>query len=537
MRQALLQARAKGHLLVTCTCCVRWLTQGCACLHVSCGSYMHVSVTCMFLVACLYVSCGSYTFLPCRTARDLKDKWRQLKKKEQDDLLGVREEARRLRMLAVGPGSSSNRGSSQGVSNNKDFDNGSSTGSSSNGSNGHADQADTRNPSEDSPAGSSSPSAGMSGSSGSGSSPAPTTSAAERSENARATVKAAVGDLWTSHSKPSAATGKAPASNQQRNVTSGSNGSAEGSDGSESGDVEGGSEGSEACAGGSEQGESVGESVGSREGGRGSESSVETGRDSITITDETGQTSTGHSSHSAGTSSHEGRSDSSHEGGSNDGRAFDGASDGSSGGWREDEENGNRASEQKERKRKHQSPRQKQPQQEGSSARSRMSRADIIEGLEGRDSTNVSKQDSKYRWALAIDLGTACVRVSLVNKHGATLAGVEGQRAVNIDAGSSTFSAPEYFNLTCQAIDDAMTSLRKWNKSLMTKTETCRHTAAARSHGAVDNGGLCSCGKCKPPITVSVVGISCFALSLVGVADSFKAITPLYTYADGRNQA
>ena len=43
-----------------------------------------------------------HKFQTCRTARDLKDKWRQLKKKEQDDLLGVREEARRLRMLAVG---------------------------------------------------------------------------------------------------------------------------------------------------------------------------------------------------------------------------------------------------------------------------------------------------------------------------------------------------------------------------------------------------------------------------------------------------
>jgi sugar (pentulose or hexulose) kinase len=45
------------------------------------------------------------------------------------------------------------------------------------------------------------------------------------------------------------------------------------------------------------------------------------------------------------------------------------------------------------------------------------------------------------------------------------------------------------------------------------------------------------CGACKPPIIVRVVGISCFAMSMVGVNEQGEAVTPVYTYADGRNQA
>lgn len=45
------------------------------------------------------------------------------------------------------------------------------------------------------------------------------------------------------------------------------------------------------------------------------------------------------------------------------------------------------------------------------------------------------------------------------------------------------------------------------------------------------------CGACKPPILVRVVGISCFAMSMVGVNEQGEAVTPVYTYADGRNQA
>ena len=33
------------------------------------------------------------------------------------------------------------------------------------------------------------------------------------------------------------------------------------------------------------------------------------------------------------------------------------------------------------------------------------------------------------------------------------------------------------------------------------------------------------------------VGISCFAMSLVGVGEDGDAVTPVYTYADARNQA
>jgi sugar (pentulose or hexulose) kinase len=33
------------------------------------------------------------------------------------------------------------------------------------------------------------------------------------------------------------------------------------------------------------------------------------------------------------------------------------------------------------------------------------------------------------------------------------------------------------------------------------------------------------------------VGISCFAMSLVGIGEDGDAVTPVYTYADARNQA
>ena len=435
----------------------------------------------------------SYKFQPCRTARDLKDKWRQLKKKEQDDLLGVREEARRLRMLAVGPGGGLH-GGRQGNVHSGSGDAGSSTGS-SNGQAGHSAY---------SPAESSSPSAGLScNDSGAGGSPLPTAPTLERSGKPRAQTDA--DNMWDS----GAAAGGAKAKQQGSN-SSGSNGSAEGSDGSESGDVEGGSEGT---AGGSEQGESVG----SGEGGRGSEGSGDTGGESImTGTDETGQTSTGNYSHSAGTSSSHDRSDSSPEGGSNDGRGEEGASDGSSNEWKDDDANAREEITCTDGKHKLQRPTLEHAPLAGgaASSRSRLPRA-------GTDQRSAAKRDASCCWALAIDLRRESVRVTLVNQHGELLAGVEAARSASTDSDASTFSAKEYFNLTCQALDDAMSALCKWNINHVNKP--CRRSPQG---GGSASSGVCACGKCKPPIAVRVVGMSCFTPSLVGLGDEGAAITP-----------
>ena len=43
--------------------------------------------------------------------------------------------------------------------------------------------------------------------------------------------------------------------------------------------------------------------------------------------------------------------------------------------------------------------------------------------------------------------------------------GVEGFRSVNMDASAKTFAAAEYMKIACQAVDDALTSLRACNKS------------------------------------------------------------------------
>jgi hypothetical protein len=417
-----------------------------------------------------------HKFQACRNARDLKDKWRQLKKKEQDDLLGVREEARRLRMLAVGPGGSSNEGNSSGSQGHANSGDNESSTSSSNGKDS-TDQAG-KNPSQDSPAGSSSPTAGMSSCSGSASSPAPTAQATERSGQS---VRA---------SKAAASHGDEHESEHGSDNSSEADGA--GAVGSESGGAEGGSEGSEGGgderhgAGGSEQGEGS-------EGGRrqGSEGSGDTGGDSIGLgTDETGQTSNGHSSNSA-TSSHEGRSDSSHEGGSEGRGGEEGASDGSSE-WREDDDNG---SEDKDRKEK-----QVSSSERASKKRSRLPRAAMLQRLGAGDDTSEGSQS----WALAIDLGAASVRVVIVNKDGATLHDVEGHRNVNMDPAAGTFSATDYMACACQAVDDALSSMHK---------------------------------VLKPPVNLRVVGISCFALSLVGVGDDGEAVTPVHTHADARNQA
>lgn len=77
--------------------------------------------------------------------------------------------------------------------------------------------------------------------------------------------------------------------------------------------------------------------------------------------------------------------------------------------------------------------------------------------------------DPKQCWALAIDLGSSCVRVTVVNTHGTALGGVEGCKGVSMKDqsgnGDNTFSASDYVNTACQAIDDALASLRKCNTS------------------------------------------------------------------------
>jgi len=143
----------------------------------------------------------------------------------------------------------------------------------------------------------------------------------------------------------------------------------------------------------------------------------------------------------------------------------------------------------------------------------------MMEGLDTRD--------AKHSWALAIDLGSSCVRVSLVNKYGSALSGVEGQRSIIMDPNTKTFHASDYITATSAAIDDALAAMRKWNSS----QNKCRSRAQSTSDS------VCSCGKCKPPVVVRVVGISCFSMSLLGVGDDGEAATPVYTYADGRNQA
>jgi len=91
-------------------------------------------------------------------------------------------------------------------------------------------------------------------------------------------------------------------------------------------------------------------------------------------------------------------------------------------------------------------------------------------------------QDPKQCWALAIDLGSSCVRVTVVNKHGAALAGVEGYKSVAMKDHSgngdntfsaNTFSASGYVNAACQAIDDALVSLRKFNTNQVSHASPC----------------------------------------------------------------
>jgi sugar (pentulose or hexulose) kinase len=85
--------------------------------------------------------------------------------------------------------------------------------------------------------------------------------------------------------------------------------------------------------------------------------------------------------------------------------------------------------------------------------------------------------DPKQCWALAIDLGSSCVRVTVVNKHGAALAGVEGYKSVTMKDhsgnGDNTFSASGYVNAACQAIDDALVSLRKFNTNQVSHASPC----------------------------------------------------------------
>lgn len=102
-----------------------------------------------------------------------------------------------------------------------------------------------------------------------------------------------------------------------------------------------------------------------------------------------------------------------------------------------------------------------------------------------------------------------------------------------MDASAKTFSATEYLTSAYEAIDDALGALQKWNQS---QNNACRHSSSSHSQRSSDDS-VCSCGNCKSPIVVRVVGISCFAMSLVGVGADGEAVTPVYSYADARNQA
>ena len=93
----------------------------------------------------------------------------------------------------------------------------------------------------------------------------------------------------------------------------------------------------------------------------------------------------------------------------------------------------------------------------------------------------IEAHDPKQCWALAIDLGSSCVRVTVVNTHGTALKNVEGYRSVSMKDhngnGDNTFSASEYVNTAIQAIDDALESLRKKNDNQVSLASCCPFSA------------------------------------------------------------
>ncbi|EKX37874.1 hypothetical protein GUITHDRAFT_144696 [Guillardia theta CCMP2712] len=412
----------------------------------------------------------SYKFQSCRTARDLKDKWRQLKKKEQDDMLGVREEARRLRMLAVGTGRSSASSSNTSQGNGHSGDNGSSTSS----SNGHTANTERAENQLDSPGQtSSSPPAGMS-SSGSTSSPAPVATSSSKGQQAESKER---------NSSPSSSSTSDPSKNsyigggveekcrsQEQSTTTNS---------SESGGVEGHSEGS--GQGEVASSDMSGGGEGGSEGGEGGSDGVGCG------SEETGGSAVG----SSGI-----------EGGSEGSGGAEGGSDGGSE-WREDEYSAAMETGENE------------PEMEKTRRRKR---ATSCSGQEDR--TIGWEESGDTDWALAIDMGSTCVRVSLVGKDGRLLAGVEGQRRVIMDLRSRTFSAEEYLAAAFAALDDTLLLLRKRNAIM--SSSTGRQAEISLSPRAA---------------SPKVASISCFAMSLVGLGEGGTAVTPIYTYADARNSA
>lgn len=101
-----------------------------------------------------------------------------------------------------------------------------------------------------------------------------------------------------------------------------------------------------------------------------------------------------------------------------------------------------------------------------------------------------------------------------------------GQRSVHLHPASATFNADEYLEALCGCIDDAVSFLRASQR-------------AANKRGTGANGPAKTNGEGAHalPVPVKVVGISCFAMSLVGVSESGAAVTPVYTCADARDAA